>query len=399
MKEKVKQLCRAFGGIIFRRKIFAILLVFAFVVAAFVVLSSKKVSHLEKKTWVEEKAWVFMFYDDADFSNAYDPIGAFAEEAYSHKNVDVIVLQDKENDTARMWYINENHTMELLEDMGEINMGNYTTLKNFIAYCRNNFPANRAMLWLYDHGMAWKGACIDDTNNSDHLTMDEIQKALTETGGVTFICFSAPCMMGCIESAYELRNCTEVYIGSEEMSGYNLWLGVAETVCDTWEVNPGLSNPELAKRIIEKIEENIEENAYATATMSATLSNKTTKVTLAVDKMAKEMIDGMERYYPLITVARSAAESYGGPSSAMIDLVDFARKCIFVREAAEKVEEAVSECVIAECHGSAHARSNGLSIYFPPNRLGYDENYHKCDLDFTNDTSWDEFLVEYFARF
>jgi len=66
---------------------------------------------------------------------------SFAEEAYSGENLNVIVLQDKEYDPACMWYIEENHTKKLIKDMGELNMGDYQTLDDFVKYSKTNYPA------------------------------------------------------------------------------------------------------------------------------------------------------------------------------------------------------------------------------------------------------------------
>ena len=48
--------------------------------------------------------------------------------------MDVIVIQDKENELAFMYYIDEDHNIILLEEMGEVNMGDYQILKNYIEY-------------------------------------------------------------------------------------------------------------------------------------------------------------------------------------------------------------------------------------------------------------------------
>jgi len=180
-------------------------------------------------TEIKAKEWTFMLYDDADFQNAWDPLSDFTSEVYGGDNVNIIVLQDTESGPAKLWQIDENHMMILLDELGEVNMGNYSTLKDFIEYCKKNYPANRYIMDLYNHGAGWKGACKDDTSEGDLLTMDEIQKALTETDGIDIIMFNAPCLMGSLESAYEMRNHVDVYIGSEELCGYKL--GLAGLIC------------------------------------------------------------------------------------------------------------------------------------------------------------------------
>ena len=135
------------------------------------------------------KEWTFMFYYDKDFEGRYDPLHDFVREAYSHDNLNIIVLQDTENGPAKMWYIDEHHHMNPLQEMGEINMGDYTTLSNFIKYGKENFPANRYIIDFFNHGGGWIGTCWDETSDNDYLSMNEIQMALEETRGVDIIMF------------------------------------------------------------------------------------------------------------------------------------------------------------------------------------------------------------------
>lgn len=118
--------------------------------------------------------WTWMFYSDSDFVG-YVPMEDFAEEACSGKNLDVIILQDFFIPIwhSPIYYIDENHNLLLQEEWGEVNMGDYRTLRDFILYCKINYPADRYFLSVYDHGAAWQGACKDRTNLNDILTMNE----------------------------------------------------------------------------------------------------------------------------------------------------------------------------------------------------------------------------------
>ena len=51
------------------------------------------------------------------------------------------MLQDTYDGTAKIWYIDRYHHRKLMKEMGEINMGDYKTLRDFINYCKQNFPA------------------------------------------------------------------------------------------------------------------------------------------------------------------------------------------------------------------------------------------------------------------
>jgi hypothetical protein len=356
----------------------------------------------------ESKKWTFMFYDDADFFWAYDPLDDFSEDAFSSQNLNVIVLQDKEYGPANMWYIDENHNTELLEEMGEVNMGDYQTLQDFVDYCKNEYPAERYILALYDHGMGWNGACIDKGSYGDHLTMDEMQKALTKAGGVDILCFSAPCNMGAVESVYELRDCVDVYIGSEEGSGYCYWRDTINSLCETLNENPDISNIALAEKIIQWIEENAKSNGEYedVLTIGAVRTDNIEGLVASIEEFSIYVYEYFNKSFNNAMTARKNAKKVGGDYYGGIDLLDFVQKYYDIennqniRQYLQNITEAFNEVVIKECHGVEHEGDHGLSIYFPITKLfyGYDREYSNCELDFTRDTHWDEFLLKFVEK-
>lgn len=368
----------------------------------------------------ESKKWTFMFYDDADFPG-YDPlidtVGGltFAEAAYSGEDVDVIVLQDIENGPATMWYVDESHNIEKLEDMGEANMANGSTLKNFVEYCKDEYPAERYVLAIYNHGGGIWGACIDYASNGDILTMDEMQKALTESGGVDILCFSAPCLMGAVECVYELRDCVDVYVGSEEISGYTLWHDAMGSLCDTLNENPDISNIDLGEKIIEWIEEDAKTNIKwgSLLSMSAIRTDKIEDLATSIDELSIYLNENFNDAINNIRKTRRKTKEVGRPIlhwfkyRQSIDFLDFIQKYNEIEsdpiicQHLQNITEAFNEAVIKECHRFLRRKTNGLSIYFPMTTLsyGYSSTYHNVGygLDFPQDTHWDEFLLKYKA--
>lgn len=351
------------------------------------------------------KKWTWIFYDDADFTPGFDPLYPFASQAYSSENLNVVVLQDTYGDSAKIWYIDRHHNPVLREGWGEVNMGDYHTLKNFVEYAKNNYPAERYLLSFYDHGMGWRGACIDDTDN-DHLTMDEIQKALTETGGVDVICFTAPCVMGALESVYELRNLTKVYIGSEELSGYAWWWYVIGDICDILNQEPDIDEIELGGDIIELIYKDSDRwsdyDFGDQLTMSAIRTDRIEELADAIDTVAQHLIDNFEVSSDKVESIYYKVQKFEWEH--LIDVYNFAENYLSVEtnqticQEMENVMECLQNAVIAECHGSAHPDAHGLTIYFPnPHKYGYETSYSSpgYGLDFSRDTHWDEFLEYY----
>ena len=132
--------------------------------------------------------------------------------------------------------------------LGQKDMTDGETLTDFIKYCAEEYPANRNILILWDHGAgAVDGWGYDEYNYYDTLTIDEMGEALYNAG-VTFdfIGFDA-CLMSTMEVACVLYDFADYMIASEDYESgygweYKYWLTeLAE--------NPGISTPELAKII------------------------------------------------------------------------------------------------------------------------------------------------------
>ncbi len=346
----------------------------------------------------------------------------------STDDVNLLVLRDKEFDDANIYYVNQEYQYEFLENLGEVNMGDPSTLKNFIEYAKNHYPAERYLLTLYNHGGGWYGACWDQTNDSDNLEMDEIQLALHESGGVDIITFSA-CTMGCIESAYELRNDVQVYIGSEEQHGFGeYWLkipGVLDEFADD-------STKYIARKIIDIYKQSypyfgtLEDWTiglliqkimgiipYPPAlTISAINTEKISLLTSSIDNVSQLLIDNFDLFEKTLTQLRLTVEDYPrpmilkSPFGTSIDIIDFVNRLdkLEFRDTApelhqeiENIKEYHKQIIVDEHHQIGHRKSNGLSIYYPPqinppSYKKYDELYGNSNLDFTEDTHWDEFL-------
>ncbi len=345
--------------------------------------------------------WTWMFYNDADFTNGYDPFEWFSEEAYSGENLDVIMLQDTFGGPAKYWYIDQNHNPLLLENLGEVNMGDSQTLSDFIEYSKTNYPADRYLISFYNHGGGWTGACVDDTDKG-WLTMDDIQKALTDTGGADIVCFTAPCLMGAFESVYELRDCVDVYIGSEELSGYAWWGYIISDICDILNQNPDLDNIAIGEQIINVIEADHYRWDYAEAiTMSAIRTDKINQLSDSIDIIAHDFYNNKdESYYNIQSIYNDVQYFSNG---GILDIYDLVEKISTVETDSDilqnltNVMNSLIDCIIAECHGTEHPDAHGLTIYFPKNEI--DSNYADSDygLDFAQDAFWDEFFNDFIS--
>src|SRR5438552_153770 len=105
-----------------------------------------------------------------------------------------------------------------LQDHGELNMGNQTTLEEFIARTVERYPARgEYMLALDDHGNGWRGVCSDNhPTTGDRLEPSELRGALTAANLTFRLALFNGCLMSNVETAYQVEGFVRFLIASQE---------------------------------------------------------------------------------------------------------------------------------------------------------------------------------------
>jgi hypothetical protein len=375
-------------------------------------MSVYSLNHSEESSPAEaQDRWLILLYDDGDFNNGFDALYAFADEAYAHENLDILVMQDNFWSPAMMWQIGTNHEMIPVKFLGEINMADAISLEYFLKYADSRFPGRRVLLCFYDHGGGWWGACIDETNikkdsNSPViLSPANIRSALEKSRSVDLICFTAPCLMGSIEAAYELRHNTEAYVGSENTSGYCYWLGTIRFICDILNSRPNISNHELAQAIVESTaacsQVNFPDWFRFSYTMAAVRSDKLDNAINAIGELCTAILDNPDDSFILFDQSLGDIRFYANSFADIIDLFEEAiKRCQnpSLWNSFQKAIDSVRQVVLAEAHGSELYGSNGLNVYFPPPPdVSFSMFYGDIGNSFAHDAGWFEFLKSYRA--
>lgn len=384
--------------------------------------------------------WTVMVFLDGDNdleAAALDDLNEM-EAAGSTANVNIVVQIDRipgydssngNWTSTRRYYVTQdpggyNSTVvsTMIADLGELNMGNPTTLSNFVNWAQTNYPANNYLLVLWDHGSGWKsqsatitkkgtvtaiqkeepvkGVCYDDTNN-DHLSTPDLNTALnTITGAgvnpVDVVGFDA-CLMAMIEIDYEISPYILHRVGSEEVEPGDGW--DYETTM-TWLItNPASTPAQVASRIVTDYM-----NFYGTGsveTQSAVDASQIADVAAAVNSLAVDLTNDMASLKPDIQIVRNQVEDSPWEPD-YIDLYHFAELIQTeisdptIQTDAVAVMNAVTAAVYAEGHGASHPNFHGMTIYFPSGGGDYLSRY-ETDTQFAAGTGWDEFLTAYYS--
>ncbi|MFC1593302.1 clostripain-related cysteine peptidase [Candidatus Neomarinimicrobiota bacterium] len=324
----------------------------------------------------------------------------------SNENINVVMLEDQNWQAANYWYIDEGYEPILLEELPEVNMGEGSTLSDFIEFSKDQFPSDRYLLVIYDHGGAWLGACWDQSHNMDSLTPREMELALKLNGGVD-ITLMVACTMGAIEPIYQLREVTDVYVGSENAVFYDFFGRAWDEIMFLINSNIQIDSKILSDKMVDvlwdadgvNIDKQIDE-----ITICAFESKKVKQLVDMIDELSELYIqefsafkDNLDTILPLIEYNRANK----------IDFYDIMSR-LYQHETDSNIKAKLVEIldyfdniIINEKHGNHVGFSNGMSIYLPiPSMESYNIYYssNELNLDFTKDTRWDELLEKYYLQ-
>ncbi|MGB3457886.1 MAG: clostripain-related cysteine peptidase, partial [Halobacteriota archaeon] len=299
-----------------------------------------------------------------------------------------------------------------LIDLGECNMGDPNTLRDFVDWAMTEFPADNYALTLWNHGDGWKsidkwvpwaddikdakdaglsrGICVDNTNN-DYLSLQETEVALT--GKYVQLLGYDACLMHMIEVVYQVMANAGVSVGSEEVEPWDGW--PYDTILTDLTVTPTMNEDALGTVIVDRY---MDSYGYTgSETQSAMDNYALPNLVTAVDNLAQALINEINGgHWTQVQEARNAAEEIY--YSYYIDLYHFAEKIpLYVPNAtaqAQAVMDSMGVAVYEEAHGTSVLNDHGLSIYYPRVEGDYLASYDSTA--FASDTQWDEFLKRYY---
>lgn len=112
----------------------------------------------------------------------------------------------------------------------DADMGDYNRVVDFVKWSRENFPARRYILVLWNHGLGWidpvlkksttparlmeKGISFDE-ETKNYIRTAQLKEMFKRIGYIDVVVFNA-CLMQMAEVDYEFKDYTSLIIGSEE---------------------------------------------------------------------------------------------------------------------------------------------------------------------------------------
>jgi len=268
-----------------------------------------------------------------------------------------------------------------MEDVGEKDMGDPNTLKDFINWSIQTAPAQHYALVIWNHGDGIRGAAVDDTDG-DYLSISEVAQALRSSNlpnnKVDVLGFDA-CLMGTLDVLYGVKDVANYIVASEELEpadgwDYEGWFNAVNS--DT----NGVTTQELVQYAVNSYVSAY--NSYPeTVTLSAFDTSKVNNVINAFKELNDELRNLNGSTAAQVKSTMSQVEKFGSFDS-YIDLKDLADKIENVVNNgsnlytdADNLKTKVNSLVVS--HDSNILDDNSVSIYYP----GYN------DTDYINNVS------------
>lgn len=287
-----------------------------------------------------------------------------------------------------------------------LDMGNPQTLADFVAWGKANFPADRYVLILWNHGNGWLRSPTDDASTRGFSYDDQYSTSIqtwelsTALAGQHFDILSwDSSLMQMLEVAYEARGIADLVAGSEESPpGEGL---PYHLVFKKFRDTPDATTAALSKGFVDGM---LGFSPYVSRkiTQSVLDTTKLSALAVATDDLATKMVANAGALSGVIPDVRASAQSYSPNFSGTRNYRDLYDVCLkleadsrtpsVVKTSAANVRSKITAAIVHEGHNGNSANSHGISIDFSTGSVyaGFASDYQQ--LKFAQDTSWDSFL-------
>lgn len=377
--------------------------------------------------------WTLMFYLAADNDLAFalknKPLALQA--AAQHSNLNILVLLDgMGSDDTRLYHVLPDELRTLSPDdlpwlADEMDMGDPETLRDFVSWGLDDYPADFTYLNIANHGKGIQGIAWDSQADPDtFISVSELSgalKAATNTADddpdndrrLDLLHYDA-CLMGMVEGAYDVSGAANYLVASQNL-GWSLFaftdyahaaaqasapLDLASEIAQIYHDSLTADSDSYPHTIaaldllqVENVNQQLNDFITLLDTSLITHTVAISEARLETQKFDSRdyfVIDNRDEYLDLYHLAQNIQQRLPEPA---------------IQSAAQALMESISQTVILEHHLSDEAygsyweleEAHGLSIYFPsaPGSEGslYEQYVQEDLFTFSQHSEYDEFLA------
>ena len=335
-------------------------------------------------------------------------------------------------------------TGEEIEIVGgyEVDMGAPETLEAFLKWGKVKFPAKRYAVVVWNHGQGYRlmnspggtRALRAQTSRELAVAPKPSHRAISEdadTGNIIYnsdlrasldasfdqdlalVGFDA-CLMGMLETAYELKDVAPVMVASEELEPGRGWNYA--TLAQALVAAPQSDATALAEIIVQSYRDNYRDTDETT--LSTVRTDRVEPIAAELSALSDMLMADSKTLFPLVTAARTSRAAYNRTYNPVtIDLIGFADALeqeisakapgspalAQVRKVRDAAKAAVVESYASSLRGEPWG-SYGIAIYFPvskrafykdPFSEGYLRSNEHKPIAFVGKERWADFLATF----
>lgn len=278
-------------------------------------------------------------------------------------------------------YVVENGNITLVDSAPLTNMGDPSTLEDFLDWGVQNYPAEKMGFIFWDHGGgSITGACFDELNEGNSLSLSEINSAFSKvyanmTDKFEFIGFDC-CLMGTAETANVLSTYARYFYGSQETEPGTGWDYTA--IGNFLAEDPSVDGAALGKVVADSFYDEcalLEQENECTFTIID--CEKFDDFAVVFNDYAKELYEAAGSDLAGIVRGVNKADNFGGNDKSegftnMVDIGGIVNNCAAYADGSA-VLAALDDCIVYNKNGSLHTGASGLSVYYPLQVEGSEE--------------------------
>ena len=262
-------------------------------------------------------------------------------------------------ETNERWLITDEGP-QFLQDVGERDMSDGGTLSDFISFSANNYPADRYMLVLWDHGGGTvEGYAYDERFGGEMMMIPDLDRALANAGVVFDMIGFDCCLMSTAETAFMVEKHADFMVASQRTEPgdgwhYTPWI-------EALSQNTSISTLDLGKTIVDSFIKESSSGYYGNElTLSVTDLTYVTDLFATMSSFFSQAKDTLVSDNTFISTAHIL-----GSNRAITDNYDLVDLVYLVENMAGSGEllAKLKQCIVY--NGTTIDNYNGLCLYFP----------------------------------
>lgn len=360
----------------------------------------------------EMKEWSFLVFLNGN--NNLDSYGAMninqMEEVGSTDKLNILVQWGSmaKNGVDRLYVQKDNDkkkvTSPVAQSLGNVDMGDYRSLVDFVRWAKENYPAKRYFISVWNHGSGWhrpenfvpSDISWDDKTGSK-ITTEQLGIAMKESaqiiGHKVDLYGSDACLMAMVEVAAEMQDSVEVFAGSQDLEPGEGW--PYNTFLTKWAAQPEMSAADVGKLLSREFTAAYSGGIYGRQSVTFSIFDMTkyAPYRAAISRLGNELrnlpTDSMKK---VLQSASSSKYFYNDDYKDAMDFLNRVERNIPISRAANDLRQAHSNFVIANDQNQDKV-THGLSIWLPDTRYSMNAYWPRYqNLQFHKETGWGDFL-------